>query len=350
MDKLKALEYFIATAQEGSFTGAARRLELSVPSIAKLIGSLERELGVKLLNRSTQGLRLTSKGETYLQACLPLVEQLAQADRSLAPSGQQGPRTLVVGAPGLLSRLLLVPALGRFREKQPQVQIDLRAIDQLTVTDAQTQNLDVLVALGWPGIVNLVQRRLAQSRLIICASPKYWERHGIPERPKDLAAHQCLLVRSPEGTVLDLWRHVRANETEEVAVRGWLISESRDYVLQAVLDGQGIGRFADLSVWPHVRDGLLQPVMSDWDSNDAPPFSAMYRAESRRDPVVQAFVAFLSELLMEIELQCQHVFGDRPTVARPGWYDKRYGRASSSARTSLGASGVATKSYSNTNP
>jgi DNA-binding transcriptional LysR family regulator len=337
MDKLRALEYFIAAAEEGSFSGAARRLGVSVPSIAKLVSALERELGAQLIHRSTQGLRLTSQGEAYLEACVPLVERLADADRVLSRLHAQPERTLVVGAPGLLSRLLLVPALARFRERHPQVQIDLRAIDHLTVTDAQTRGLDVLVALGWPASVNLVQRRLAQSRLVVCASPAYWERHGIPTRPRELAAHTCLVVRSPEGTVLDLWRHVRGNEAEEVAVRGWLISESRDYVLQAVLEGQGVSRFADLSVWPHVQDGSLQVVMPDWDSHDAPPFSALYRPEARQDPQVQAFVAFLADLLGGIEAQCQRVTGARPTVARPGWYGKRQGRASSATREASSA-------------
>ncbi len=332
MDKLRALEYFIAAAEEGSFSGAARRLDLSVPSIAKLIGALERELGTRLIDRSTQGLKLTANGEVYLEACLPLVRQLADADLRVSDSGRQRQRTLVVGAPGLATRLLLVPALAQFCARYPGIQIDLRAIDRLTITDVQVQGLDILLALGWPGSVNLVQRRLAQSRLIVCATPDYWKRHGIPTRPKDLLTHQCLVVRSPEGTVLDLWRHQRGAETEEVAVRGWLVSESRDYVLQAVLGGHGVSRFSDVSVWPHVKNGDLQAVMTDWSSNDAPPYSALYRHEGRHDPQVQAFVGFLAELLGGIEAQCQSALGARPASSRPGWYERRQGRASSTVR------------------
>ena len=336
MDKLRALHYFIAAAEEGSFSGAARRLDVSVPSITKLIGSLEREMGVRLIDRNTQGLKLTAKGQAYLESCAPLVDQLANAEHAIAASAPQTVRTLVVGAPGLLCRLVLVPALKRFRERHGHVHVELRAIDHLTVTDAQTQGLDVLVALGWPGSVSLVQKRLAQSRLVICASPAYWEQHGIPSRPTDLVDHQCLLVRTPEGTVLDLWRHVRGKEAEQVAVRGWLISESRDYVLEAVLDGQGVGRFADVSVWPHVKEGRLQPVLLEWDSNDSPPFSALYRPEARRDATVQAFIAFLAEMLGSLELECRRAIGTRPAAARPGWYSKRQGRASATTRAARG--------------
>lgn len=332
MDKFRALEVFIAAADEGSFSGAARRLDVSVPAVAKMVSALERELGARLVDRSTQGLSLTARGEAYRDACLPLLAQLADADRALAGSRAQPVRTLVVGAPALFSRSILVPALPAFHARHPRVQIDLRTVDRLTVTDTETRGLDVLVALGWPVSVSLVQRALAQSRLIVCASPAYWRRHARPARPSDLAGHTSVLVRSPEGTVLDLWRHSRDGVPDEVTMNTWLTCESRDDVLQAVLCGHGVSRFADLSVWPFVRDGLLEPVLVDWDSSDAPPFSALFRPEARRDATVQAFIGFVGELLGELETKCRAAFGERPTVARPGWYARRQGKASSSAR------------------
>lgn len=328
MDKLRALHYFAAAAEEGSFSAAARRFDVSVPAVTKLVSALERELGVKLVDRSTQGLALTSRGAQYLESCTPLLAQLADADRALAAPGARRARTLVVGAPPLLSRALLVPELVTWHERHPYVHIDLRTVDFLTLKDTTSRGVDVLVALGWPGSVDLVQRPLAQSRLIICASPGYWRRHGVPDRPSELLNHACPLVRSPEGTVLDLWRHTRDGVVEEVPVSGWLTCASRDDVLQAVLLGQGVGRFADLSVWPFVRDGLLQPVLLDWESSDSPPFSALIRPDSKRDAVIQDFIAFLSEVLRPVEAMCGAAFGARPSAVRPRWYTSRPGRAS----------------------
>ncbi len=328
MDKLRALHYFVAAAEEGSFSAAARRFDVSVPAVTKLVSALERDLGVKLLDRSTQGLSLTARGSQYLENCTPLLAQLADADRALAMPGARRARTLIVGAPPLLARALLVPSLSEWHDRHPYVHIDLRTVDFLTVKDTATRGVDVVVALGWPGSVDLVQRPLAQSRLIICASPAYWRRHGMPDRPSDLVNHVCPLVRTPEGTVLDLWRHMRDGVVDEVAVGGWLTCASRDDVLQAVLLGQGVGRFADLSVWSFVRDGLLQPVLVDWESSDSPPFSALIRPESKRDAVVQDFVNFLSELLRPVEALCGEAFGARPSAVRPRWYTSRPGRAS----------------------
>lgn len=328
MDKLKALQYFLASAEDGSFSAAARRHGVSVPAVTKLVTALEKELGVRLLDRSRQGLALTPQGDAYRSACQPLVAQLEDADRAVAGVGAHRERTLVVGAPSLLSRVLLVPALAGFHQRHRHVQIDLRTVDHLTVTPAQAKGLDVVIALGWPGTLDLVKRPLAQSRLIVCASPAYWLGHGQPESPADLARHTCPLVRSPEGTVLDLWRHAHGDRIEEVAVSGWLICESRDDVLQAVLHGQGVGRFADISVWPLVRDGRLQPVLTEWESRDSPPFSALIRQEARRDPLVQEFVEFLAELLGGLEAECRAAIGPRPQVAQPGWYLVQQGRAS----------------------
>ncbi len=328
MDKLRALHYFVAAAEEGSLSAAARRFDVSVPAVAKLVSALERELGVKLLDRSTQGLVLTARGAQYLEQCNPLLAQLADADRAITSPGTRRARTLVVGAPPLLSRAVLVPGLADWHLRHPHAHIDLRTLDFLTVKDSTTRGVDVLVALGWPGSVDLVQRPLAQSRLIVCASPAYWRLHGLPAQPSDLVNHACPLVRSPEGTVLDLWRYTRDGDVQEVAVSGWLTCASRDDVLQAVLLGQGVGRFADLSVWPFVRDGLLQPALLDWESSDSPPFSALIRPESKREAAVQDFVGFLEEILRPIELLCSDAFGARPSAIRPRWYSSRPGRAS----------------------
>jgi DNA-binding transcriptional LysR family regulator len=328
MDKLRALQYFVAAAEGGSLSAAARSHDVSVPAVAKLVGALERELGVALFDRSTHGLTLTARGEAYLESCRPLLERLVEADRAVSTDGERPSGTLVVGAPPLLARLVLIPALEAFHQRCPDVRIELRPFDRLTVTQAEAQGLDAIVALGWPGDVDLVQRRLAQSRLLVCATPDYWRRHGLPTRPADMRAHRCLLVRSTEGTLLDLWRYRRGDEREEVALRGRFVSESRDLVFAGVLRGQGVGRFADLSIWPHLEDGSLQPVLLDWEPTDAPPFSVLYRREARIAPRVDAFVGFLVELFARIEAACISRFGARPVVQRPDWYAQRGGKAS----------------------
>src|SRR4051812_37126274 len=114
MDKLRALQYFVAAAEERSLSGAARRLDISVPAVSKLISSLERNLGAILFDRTVHGLKLTSNGEMYLQTCQPLLDQLDSADEALKESTANVRGTLAVGSPQMLAQHCLVPALPRF--------------------------------------------------------------------------------------------------------------------------------------------------------------------------------------------------------------------------------------------
>src|SRR6266849_6329683 len=122
MDKLRSLEYFTTSAEEGSFSAAARRLEVSVPAVAKLVTALERELGTQLFERSPHGLMLTPNGEDYLEQCRPALERLAQADEQARAAATRPRGTVVVGVQQLVAMNVLVNALPGFRERYPDIQ------------------------------------------------------------------------------------------------------------------------------------------------------------------------------------------------------------------------------------
>jgi DNA-binding transcriptional LysR family regulator len=334
MDKLRALEYFVAAASEHSFSGAARRMEVSVPAVAKLITSLERHLGTHLFDRAASGLTLTADGERYLETCEPLLQQMAAADEAITGAAVSPTGTVVVEAPPLLTRHCILPALPRFHARHPDIQIDIRMVDRLTVTDAETSGIDVLVMLGWPDALKLVQRRIAQMRLVICAAPDYWAKHGVPQRPKDLERHVCLVFRDPKGVLLDLWQYERGGEKESAAVSGWMVSDHRDVILDAVLAGEGVARFTDLPVRSHLQSGRLVPVLLDWETKDAPPVSLLYRPTQRRTPRVRLFVEFLTDLFRKLEAARTDAASAQLPSERPDWYRRQYGRASATARRS----------------
>ncbi len=195
MDKLRALQYFVAAAEEGSFSGAARRLGVSVPAVGKMIGALERAVGTTLVERNSRGLVVTADGRTYLDACRPLLEQLDAADAVVSRAGARPRGTLVVGAPGFLIQHWLVPAMPGFLASYPDIQVDFRAMTRLA--DAEPRGADVAIVLGWPLATGLVHRVLARTRTFTSASPGYWARLGFPKHPRDLARHNCLLMRNP---------------------------------------------------------------------------------------------------------------------------------------------------------
>ena len=325
MDKLRALEYFVAAAREKSFSGAARRLEVSVTAVAKLVATLEKSLGVLLFERSSHGLVLTAAGSSYLDSCLPALELLTEADEQTRDNVECAPGTVVVGVQHVIASGYLTRHLPRFHARYPEITLDMREFQR--VTEEETSGIDVFLAMGWPNLPNLVQRRIAAGRYTVLASPDYWARHGTPRRPKDLERHNCLAIRSLDGTVMDLWEFRRGQEEESVAVRGWLLTSNahREMVISHALAGEGVVRAMDWTNLKDIESGALVRALGDWESQGAPPVNLLYRASVHRIPRVRLFIEFVTELFRELE-----AIRGQPVVdgGRPDWLGRHYGRSS----------------------
>jgi DNA-binding transcriptional LysR family regulator len=332
MDKLRALDYFVAAAQEGSFAGAARLLDVTVPSVHKLVGALETQIGVKLFERTNKGLTLTASGETYLETSRPLLEELAALDRAVSRSADNPSGTLVIGAPSQLTHHLLLPALPRFRAQYPDIQIDFRVVQRPTEGDGTS--VDVFVLHGWPEGHDLIHRRLGHARTLVAATPAYWSRRGVPQHPNDLTGHACLLVRNPAGILIDLWDFERGGERVAVKVSGWLSSTDREVILDSVMASEGCGRFNELSTRSLLQSGRLVPVLPDWEVQGGPPLNVLYRASHRRTPRVRVFLEFLGELLRLKDAEAPGTaHSGLPDL--PQWHRRGSGRASSVLRRRL---------------
>ena len=336
MDKLRSLQYFTACAREGSLSGAARGLHVSVAAVAKLLGALERELGVRLFERSAQGLALTASGASYLEACLPALESLADADEQVRGSAGRVRGNVVVAVQHQIAQACLAPALPAFHARYPEIQLDLR--DFAGHAGPQAEGVDVFLSLGWPQVGDMVHRQIGAAGFIVCAAPAYWAAHGIPQRPRDLEGHVCLLINTPDGTVFDLWSFARGNEKEAVTVRGWLLASNRqrDVVVRAALAGEGVVRFLDWTNPAELASGALVPVLLDWDAADAPPINLVYRPSVRRTARVRAVIDFVTEIFRDVGAR------QRPGVvsaAPPRWRRGRFSRASAIVARSSGPAG-----------
>lgn len=324
MNKLRALQCFVTAAEEGSFSAAARRLDVSVPAVAKMVSALERAMGTTLVERSARGLVVTADGRAYLDACRPLLEQLEAADAIVARAGNRPKGTLVVGAPGFLIQDWLLPALASFLDAYPDIEVDFRAMTRLA--DAEPRGVDVAIVLGWPLATGLVHRCLTRTRTFVCASPSYWAAHGFPGHPRELQRHNCLLMRNPEGTVLDLWELLKGDRRETVKVKGNLVSDDRNVIVDAVIAGMGVARLMSLTLREPARDGRLVAALTDWEMADPPPISLLYRPSFRRNPRIRPFVDFVTAQFRAI------AGGDAAleTVMppEPHWYRSGTGRAS----------------------
>ena len=325
MDKLRALQYFVAAAEEGSLSGAANRLHVSVPAVSKMVAALERSLDTPLFERTSQGLALTPDGHRYLEGSVQVLEALAEADEGVASRTHRAQGVLTIGAPEFVLHDCIGPALPRFHARYPNVQLELRVVSG--VTDTQAEAVDVFLLFGWPEAPDFVQKRIAQTGYHLLASPAYWATHGPLKHPAELKDHQCLCFRNPEGTLLDLWVFEKDGEVQSVPVRGWLSSGHRNALLDAAIAGEGIIRATGVTSWQYVDAGRLAPALQDWRQTFAPPVSVLFRPSQRRKAPVRAFVEFAIELFKEL-----HATRERGFIStareRPLWQGRRYRRAS----------------------
>ena len=331
MDKLRALHYFVTAADTSSFSAAARRLGVSVAAVAKMVTVLERELGTLLFQRTARGLVLTAAGGSYLESCVPALEQLRAADEKVGSSASRPRGTVVVGVQPVIAQECLTAALPRFAAMHPEIQLDVRYF--MRATEEQLRGVDVFLAMGWPQAVgDLVLRPVGATSFVVCAAPAYWAAHGMPRHPGELERHNCLCIRSNTGSVMDLWRFRRGDERVSVAAVGWLVVDNahRDMVRDLAVAGAGVVRILD---WHkrrgrEIASGSLVPVLTDWEMTDeVPPVNLMYRPSVRRIARVRLFMDFVVQLFRDIEQQRER---RSPATAMPSWASRPRARASTS--------------------
>lgn len=325
MDKLRALQYFVAAAETGSFSSAARGLDVSAQAVTKLISALEADLGVKLFERSARGMTLTAAGANYLEACAPALMQLQEADVDTRASTIRSKGTVVVGVQHVIARGCLTAALPRFHARFPDIELDVRDIRH--ATDEDVTGLDVMLILGWPKVNNVIQRRIGAGRFMVVAAPAYWAAHGVPQRPKDLDQHVCMPIRGVAGSVMDRWTFVRGEEQESVTARGWLTTSNshRDLVIELALAGEGVIHILDWTNRPELASGRLVQVLGDWESADVVPVNLLYRPSIRRIPRVKIFIEFVTELFHDSDARRgQNLIASE----RPSWLRLHHARAS----------------------
>ncbi|MBC3765203.1 LysR substrate-binding domain-containing protein [Neptunicella marina] len=277
---------FVAVAETGGFTKAARKLSTSVAQVSRRVVILEERLGVKLLNRTTRKVALTEAGQAYFQQCRLLIEGLEQAELSVTQMQSEPKGELRVTAPATYGEQHIAPLLNQFLQQYPQVKIDLILSNQKL--DLIDSGIDVAVRLGVLESSSLIAKKLGSRQLFVCASPTYLSEHGTPQTLSDLKSHQCLL-----GSV-EHWRFSADGQEKQVKVSGRLKCNGGIALLDAATQGLGIVQLPDYYVEPKLQSGELQEVLSNY--RVAPEGIWAVYAQSRQLSLkVRLLIEFLSQ-------------------------------------------------------
>ena len=330
MDKLRAIQYFNRTAEAGSFAAAARSFDVTTPAVTQLVAALERSLGIILFHRTSRGISLTADGERYYEVARRAAADLHEVELRLGPAGAKPRGTLTVVMRTGVGHYCVMPHIARFLARFPDIEVIIKPVE--IIAELDKHDFDVAVMTGWPPERDFVVRSLAQTRNVVCASPEYWRREGMPDEPEALREHHCLVFRSAGGALLDRWAFEKNGERRSVDVTSRLLSESSVWLYEAACADAGVVRGADFSLHRYLSSGLLLPVLQDWDALDAPRHFAVYRRGQRQSKMVRVFIEFLIEVFVELERERIMVPGRNVSrMPRPEWFGRAHGRQSAFA-------------------
>ncbi len=289
MQTTDEIAIFVRAIDLGSFAAVGAEVGLTASAVARIVTRLETRLGAKLLARSTRRLSLTQEGETYLLHARAIMAAVEVAAVEVSASRLR-PRGLVrVNTGGAFARLKLVGWLPSFQAQYPDITLDVTVSDQRV--DPNFDQTDITIRVGPLADSNLVLVPLGTVRRIIAASPDYLAKHGAPGQPRDLLAHNCLLLSG--FARLAQWPMFENGKRILLPVRGNLTCDSADVVLDMALAGLGIARFGDFLAERAIADGRLVPLLADCHDTDPTPISALVLPGRQNIPRVRALIDFL---------------------------------------------------------
>jgi DNA-binding transcriptional LysR family regulator len=290
-DASNEMAIFQRVIERGSFAGAAEDMGLSPSAVSKLITRLEFRLGVRLINRTTRRLALTPEGEIYLERSRDILRAIESAEAEitsarLSPRGHLRVHTFPTFAVDHLSAVL-----PEFLARYPRITFEFLVTNR--AVDLISDNVDIALKTGQLHDSTLITRKIVDLTQVVCGSPKYFAARGRPVTPSELSRHCCLTLSHFPGSTTWIFRG--SGEPVHVDIKGAIAADSAHMLLKLAIEGAGIIRFGDIIVARAIQDGLLEPILQDWEEPEKFPFWAILPPGRQRTPKVKVFLDFLIE-------------------------------------------------------
>jgi DNA-binding transcriptional LysR family regulator len=285
---LNELLVFARVVQAGSFTEAARGLQMPKSTVSRKVSELEERVGAQLLQRTTRKLHLTEVGRAYYEHCARIVAEAEAAEQSVTRMQAVPHGLLRVTAPLTFSHL--GPLVAEFMKSYPEVQLDLVCTDR--TVDLVGEGFDLAIRAGRLADSSFIARRLGVIERLVVAAPSYIKARGAPRSPKELEKHDCLLFGA--GREGNVWSLNAGSRSVEVQVRARFVVNEPDMLRAVTLAGAGVALLPNIHCSSDIAAGRLQRILPDWGSPGA-PVHVIYPSARHHSPKVMAFVDFLRE-------------------------------------------------------
>jgi len=292
MNKFAAMRTFVRIVDAGSLTGAADSLGRSLPTVVRSLATLEKSLGVRLLQRTTRRMSLTEEGRIYVERCRRILADVDEAEEALT-SQQAEPRgELRVTAPVRFGELHVAPAVVKFLEAHRKVKVELLLLDR--VVNLIEEGIDVAIRIASPADSTLVATRVGEVRQVVCASPELLDRTGEPVHPSDLAQRPAIYFQG--ATPAPLWTFAEADRTFTVPIDAAFACNQAAASVEACAAGLGFGRFLSYQVESLIAQGRLRRVLADFEL-PAIPVQVVFAHARLMSPRIRAFVDWMKAAL-----------------------------------------------------
>jgi DNA-binding transcriptional LysR family regulator len=290
MDRFQEMKVFAAVIEAGSFTRATEVLGMSKAAVSRYVGELEERLGLRLLHRTTRKLSPTTEGEIFYARCRELLDNLDEAEAEITSRSGEATGLLKVNVPVTFGLMHLAPLWPAFLARHPKLAIDITLSDR--VADLVEEGFDAAVRIGQLSASTLISRKLASTRLVLCASPEYLQRRGAPSRPDELLQHDVIsysLFSTGEN-----WTFTGPDGEVSVKVAPRVRTNSGDTCRAAALQHQGIILQPTFIVGADLAQGLLREIMPGYRSAEL-GIHAVYPSRKFVSPKVRLLIDFLVE-------------------------------------------------------
>lgn len=294
MDRLQTMSVFVAVAEEAGFAAAARRLNMSPPSVTRAVGELEARLRARLLHRTTRTVRLTDAGERYLADCKRIISEIAEADSHAAGIHSQPQGNVSLTGSALFGRIVLTPILIDLLDRYPAISINTLFVDR--VVGLIDEGIDIAVRIAELPDSSLAAVRVGSVRRVLCASPDYLAAAGFPQTPADLDTHDT--IDFVNIMPRDEWVFERDGKNLTFKTRSRLRANNADVAISAAIAGRGITRVLSYMVAPQLESGELELVLPEF-TPPAVPVHVVHKEQGQTSGRVRAVVDYLANHLRQ---------------------------------------------------
>lgn len=285
MDRLDAMRAFVTVSDLEGFAPAARKLKLSASAVTRLVAGLERQLGARLLQRTTRSVTLTDVGARYLERARRIIADVEEAEGSVQAERVRPSGKIVISAPLMFGRLYVGPLMSAFLKKYPDVSAELRLSDRMV--NLVEEGIDLAVRIGHLPDSNVVARTVGDMRRVVAASPRYLKARGIPLKPSDLAGHE--LIRFAGGNSLSEWRFTENGREIRIPTASRFATNSTDAALLYAEQGGGLINVLAYQATESLKAGRLKIVLADFEPPPL-PIHLVYPTSRLLSAKVRAFI------------------------------------------------------------